>query len=55
MTMQELEKDVEKLRIRLTLLEGCLMQNTSLPILGPMKNWDDYKKALDQALAKVDQ
>jgi hypothetical protein len=53
MTLQELEQELKRVTIKLTLIEGCLMQNSTLPILGPMKNWDDYKSALDRETAKA--
>ncbi len=53
MTIEELEKEVKRLRIKLSLIEGCLMQNDKLPILGPEKNWNEYKTSLDREMAKA--
>jgi hypothetical protein len=49
----ELEKEVQRLSIKLTLIEHALMSNASLPILGPEDNWDKYKEQLDRAMARA--
>lgn len=53
LSIAELEKEVQRLSIKLTLIESALMLNASLPILGPEDNWNKYKKQLDREMAKA--
>lgn len=53
MTSEELEKEVSKLKIKLSIVISCLTQNDTLPILGPMRNWEAYESALRQEMAKA--
>lgn len=53
LSIAELEKEVERLKIKLSLIENALMFNTSLPILGPEGNWEKYKEQLDRAMAQA--
>ena len=49
---ERLEKEVAALKAQIQILESCLMKAESLPILGPGLPWDNYARALKQALAK---
>ena len=49
----ELEKEVQRLSIKLALIERALMFNASLPILGPEDNWNKYKGQLDRAMEQA--
>ena len=53
MTTAELENEVLRLKTQLRVLVSCLTQNTTLPILGPMKNWETYEALLREELDKV--
>ena len=53
MTTAELEKEFHRLRVKVDVLESLLTSTTTLPILGAVKNWQDYQNTLRQALAKA--
>jgi hypothetical protein len=53
MTTVELEKEVLRLKVQLNVVISCLTENTTLPILGPMKNWGAYETSLRQEMAKA--
>ena len=52
LSIAELGKEVERLKIKMALIEHALMFNTSLPILG-QGDWEKYKEQLDRAMAKA--
>jgi hypothetical protein len=53
MTTAELENEVQRLKIKLQVVVSSLTQNDTLPILGPMKNWEDYETSLRREMAKA--
>jgi hypothetical protein len=53
LSIAELEKEVERLKIKLLLIERSLMFNQTLPILGPEGNWEQYKEQLDRAMEQA--
>ena len=52
MTTAELENEVLRLKVHLRVLVSCLTEHTTLPILGPMKNWKRYEAMLREELDK---
>jgi len=54
MTTAELENGFHRLEIKVDVLVSCLTRIDTLPILGPMRNFEDYQKTLNQALEKAD-